>query len=1127
MPDRKSSAAELPQDAGPGASEGSERPTGPRAAGGADGEDAPVELDVAERARFANHTTWESGGSVPAARGSARLEGARDHGGGRYVVRAEIARGGMGRVVAATDVVLGRTVAVKEALTLDPDTVRRFARETEITARLEHPAIVPVYDAGFDADGQPYYVMRKVSGQPLERLVEATRSLSERLALLPHVVAAAQAMAHAHRRAVLHRDLKPSNILIGEFGETVVIDWGLAKVAGQADDPSVDPLPSTGGHVQTQAGAVFGTPGFMSPEQLAGKPVDARSDVYALGATLYFLLAKRAPHHAGSAKEIMALAAAGPPAPIAEVVPRVPRDLAWIVDTALAFDPEKRYPHAGALAAELKNFLTGQLVASRHYTRREHVVRFVRRHRIAVAVAAAAVIALAIAVSRVVVERATAQDALAEAVQERRLAQATLDEMTLTQARTLLDSNPTASIALARRLARSPHWRDVRAIAAAARQSGACVGLPGPLKPSAITIAPGGRAAASTDQEGTVWLHDLDRRTSRTLLQLRAMGVRAAFAGDGRLVVYSTRRLIVVELASGAVRDLRTDLEIVTAAATPTAVFVVTGGGRVIRIELDRPGETALDVTGAQGVQLSPSRRWLAVETTGGLVLVDLAWGGPPIRVTDQHAIDVRWDASSTALTVHHHGSREVLYVTTWPRPKIEARRPIGRFATHQPWRGTPITLDESGLQGFGGAPFVKAASGVDFPLAVARGDTLVVGRRSGFITLLHDRVGVELRAPSDELLRLTASAASPYLVAAAPGRLFVWNVDRILPSTKRIADSQQFHVAGKHRMLLGTIFGEWRWYDADTGAEEPFRLPPGPYQPFHDGSGELAVLLPDMRAETRGFLIARRGRPPVAVDAEVTTLSAFDGKVVVGTLEGEVIEHEPEGRASTVLAARPGQAVISLGRNGRWRAARWADGTLWRRGPDGREERGTLVGRPSRLPVLMQQSHGRVCAAAGPRVECWNPDGSSAVVATLPMDIAWTELLTDRDALVTLADHGIYRVDLATGEVTGIGSTGGMVATIAPGPGLAVARRGDHTIAVIDLFANRTWPLFDVMFGVNQATRITSDGELVTALAHGGDLLTWRLGLPRSPEETERWLDEITNAIIHHGTMKVGWRDP
>ena len=119
---------------------------------------------------------------------------------GRYRTGREIARGGMGRVVEATDRVLGREVAIKEALTTDVDTLRRFARETWITARLEHPAIVPVYDAGTNADGSPYYVMRKVSGKPLGELVEAAVALGDRLALIPHIVAVAQAVAHAENR---------------------------------------------------------------------------------------------------------------------------------------------------------------------------------------------------------------------------------------------------------------------------------------------------------------------------------------------------------------------------------------------------------------------------------------------------------------------------------------------------------------------------------------------------------------------------------------------------------------------------------------------------------------------------------------------------------------------------------------------------------------------------------------------------------------------------------------------------------------------------------------------------------------------------------------------------------------
>src|SRR3954468_16020995 len=138
----------------------------------------------------------------------------------RYAYGTEIARGGMGRVVEATDHVLGRTVALKEALSHDPEAIRRFQRETRITARLEHPSIVPVHDAGITETGAPFYVMRKIGGRPLEELVGRAPELADRLALLPHIVAASNAIAHAHARGVVHRDIKPSNILAGALGET-------------------------------------------------------------------------------------------------------------------------------------------------------------------------------------------------------------------------------------------------------------------------------------------------------------------------------------------------------------------------------------------------------------------------------------------------------------------------------------------------------------------------------------------------------------------------------------------------------------------------------------------------------------------------------------------------------------------------------------------------------------------------------------------------------------------------------------------------------------------------------------------------------------------------------------------
>lgn len=152
----------------------------------------------------------------------------------RFDTVGEIGRGGMGRVDNAHDRALDRPVAIKHLLSTSPVDLARFEREARITARLEHPGIVPIHDAGRTAEGTPYYVMRRVDGQPLDQRV--TRVLAERLALIPNVLAACDAVAFAHSRRVIHRDIKPTNILVGPFGETLVIDWGLARQIDETDD---------------------------------------------------------------------------------------------------------------------------------------------------------------------------------------------------------------------------------------------------------------------------------------------------------------------------------------------------------------------------------------------------------------------------------------------------------------------------------------------------------------------------------------------------------------------------------------------------------------------------------------------------------------------------------------------------------------------------------------------------------------------------------------------------------------------------------------------------------------------------------------------------------------------------
>jgi serine/threonine protein kinase/tetratricopeptide (TPR) repeat protein len=328
---------------------------------------------------------------------------------GHYRTDREIARGGMGRIVAAEDRRLKRPVAIKQLLEPAGDQLARFQREALITARLQHPGIVPVYEAGVWPDGEPFFAMKLVSGRPFDKVLAEAVTLEDRLALLPRLAAACDAIAYAHSQRVIHRDLKPSNVLLGDFGETVVIDWGLAKdldaedsfdgrvtaprkpKASERSEPS-EPESST----LTVAGAVMGTPAYMAPEQARGEPLDQRADVFALGAMLYHLLAGAPPYNARTATDVLAAAALGKIVPLRERERRVPVELVTIVEHAMQPVPQERYAHAGELAEDLRRFLTGQLVDAHRYTAMQRMTRFVKRHRAAVTVSLIAVVTFAV-----------------------------------------------------------------------------------------------------------------------------------------------------------------------------------------------------------------------------------------------------------------------------------------------------------------------------------------------------------------------------------------------------------------------------------------------------------------------------------------------------------------------------------------------------------------------------------------------------------------------------------------------------------------------------------------------------------------------------------------------------------
>jgi hypothetical protein len=218
---------------------------------------------------------------------------------GRYRLARRIGKGGMGEVMAARDEQVGRDVAIKRMRAANPSerAIARFLREASVQGRLEHPAIVPVHEIGRDDDNLPFFVMKKVAGTALVALV-SDRTEANRVRMLRAFVDVCLAMEFAHVRGIVHRDLKPDNIMLGDFGEVYVLDWGVAKVIGEAEDFS--DVDSGSGEHATKAGTAIGTPGYMSPEQVRGlREIDGRADIYTLGCLLYEILAGEALHPRG------------------------------------------------------------------------------------------------------------------------------------------------------------------------------------------------------------------------------------------------------------------------------------------------------------------------------------------------------------------------------------------------------------------------------------------------------------------------------------------------------------------------------------------------------------------------------------------------------------------------------------------------------------------------------------------------------------------------------------------------------------------------------------------------------------------------------------------------------------
>jgi serine/threonine-protein kinase len=293
--------------------------------------------------------------------------------GERYQTRLLLGQGGMGDVTLAHDRLIGRDVALKRLRKDRPDTDwvrRRFAREARVQGQLEHPSIVPVYDLGKDENGAPYFTMKRMHGVSLASVLQS-RSSSEstgvsfsRRRMLSAFSQICLAVQYAHERGVVHRDIKPENIMLGHYGEVVLLDWGIAKVFSNGTERE-DPTPTNplDGNERTREGEILGTLGYMSPEQACGAQalVDGRADVYSLGAILFEILTLKPLHESHPAPMMLRRIRAGIDARPSVRAPgaNVPPELETICVRATQRDPAARYASARELHDAIESFLDG------------------------------------------------------------------------------------------------------------------------------------------------------------------------------------------------------------------------------------------------------------------------------------------------------------------------------------------------------------------------------------------------------------------------------------------------------------------------------------------------------------------------------------------------------------------------------------------------------------------------------------------------------------------------------------------------------------------------------------------------------------------------------------------------
>jgi WD40 repeat protein/tRNA A-37 threonylcarbamoyl transferase component Bud32 len=970
---------------------------------------------------------------------------------GKYSRLDELGRGGQSIVWRALDRFVGREVALKELTS--PGTAdspgsssaarARFLREARLTAQLDHPGIVAIHELAKRPDGTLYSAQKLIRGRTLKAALAQSRTLSQRLELLPHLVAAAQAVAYAHARSVVHRDLKPSNVMVGPYGETVVVDWGLAKRRGEAEPAAAAP-PLDSGPELTQAGLALGTPSYMSPEQARGdvQAIDERSDVFSLGAMLYELLIGRPPFQGLDNSQVIEAVRSGAFSPVRVLCPQAPPELAAIAERALRSEPGGRYPDAGAVASELLAYRAGGRVEAYAYRPLELVRKFVKRNRGLSAAIAASVLILIGGVVAVVVQLRQARVNLASALIER--------------ARRAEDVSDWARAAVYYAVSRIEHDT------AAARWGIALAGqrlperasvLEGP--PGAFTdaeVLPDGTVVALENREEVARLYDV--ATGRTLWTARAEEPinRARITGGAvRLMFGHVTRIL--DLPTGQERFVSdVNDEWLCWNGPPTRRARISKG--LLRVE--GAEDARLEVYLYAPCVISPGGERLAFKDQGGVVrLWDLERARELTSRPAPDAQEIAFTGHGVALV--RSGSLQLF------------GGPEGDFSMELPGRsasGFGATSDGRGLAVSPDGHRVV----VDSP-TLNRADVVDLRDRTVFVSVSRPP-GVPSYAFSPDGSKLYASGLSG-------GRALIsWTLRRPPPSASKSFDSRLYFRGARERFLLVQA-----WKRVELRSENGTLLreitdpEAGDAALSDDGSTlalahrpEVVIQRADDGQELARFSCERCLKMGFSAEGDRVMTISDERRRVWDVRRSSLLLDEPMGRVRRLdwHAMAPG---------GDWIAWVEPDGLAVQQVSSGSRSKLRLSDRPETIAISPDGT--RVAMYVPGRIAVWRVPGFEPVWSTTnPVSVGSTVGWSADGSIVTVTHEG-------AGAVLLDGRTGEELARIVEGPSGAGLSQVNVLPTLRYRLARgaRAWAVFPIP----TPDTLTPAASLRRALADGG----------------------------------------